>query len=234
MDFLDILMMRRPSDADDESLSYDRLVGDRHSNVLCFLPWRISFPLARRFQLLPKNFLACYEMPPAIVSSEPHQCVEALETIVEDALDLMGSFKVQPATAVFLGLSIGTAPATVLANRTGGRLCSVASADRGDLMLWQSPAAHEIKCKAERKGYRIDDFRRTFQGLNPVENLRNIKRDSIFITSEIDHFVPEVRRRALLHAVRSELPDARIIKSSRGHVRTILSVANQLPGLIAA
>jgi hypothetical protein len=101
--------------------------------VIYFLPWHTPFLIARQAGFAPLDFLACYEMPEAIVSSEPQLCAQAMHALVSDAYALMRDRSVAGQDALIVGLSIGSYPATYLANRVGARLCSVASADRADM-----------------------------------------------------------------------------------------------------
>jgi len=72
--------------------------------------------------------------------------------LVDDAETLLARCGVFAANALIIGLSVGTFPATYLANRIGARLCAVGAADRADLMLWQSPAARLIKRRCQQHG----------------------------------------------------------------------------------
>lgn len=230
MDTLDYLLLKRPIHLDDQSMSFERAVSRVSSSIICFLPWRVPLPLARSFGLIPSSFLACYELPNALVGSVPERCVEALMVLVGDALGLLNRYKIE--RPVIVGLSAGTAPATILADLTGGRLCSVGSADRGDLMLWESPAAVEIKARAIARGYTLRDYYERFDGLNPIDNLRNIRRDSIFAVSNQDPFIPAPRTQALVDRVRKQVPSASIVRSSGGHVRTLRKTIRLLPELL--
>src|SRR5206468_9948454 len=100
---------------------------------------------------------AGYEMPSAIVSSEPERCVQAMLALVQDAERLLADRGVAE-DALIVGLSIGSYPATYLANRIGARLCSVASADRADVAIWESPATCIIKRRAVHKGYQLSHY----------------------------------------------------------------------------
>src|SRR5947207_11646856 len=131
LDIVDLLLLRRGIPADDRTLAFRRIDANPASTVIYFLPWHTPFAFARQAGFAPLDFLACYEMPPAIVSSEPKLCVEAMLGLVADAERLLVDRSVAGKEAVIIGLSVGTYPATYLANRIGARLCSVASADRG-------------------------------------------------------------------------------------------------------
>lgn len=197
-----------------------RVDGDPHAALICFLPWRMPYRLAAASGLVPPSFLACYEMPRAIVSSEPELCVRAVHAVAEDALRIAMRTR-DPSQLLVVGLSIGNAVATLLANRIGARLCSIASADRGDLTLWESPASRQEKRLAETKGYRLADFTHALRGLNTIENLDNLAPDSRFVIGLRDELVPEARREGLIAAVRRRLPAAEITYVDAGHFGTM-------------
>jgi len=100
-----------------------------------------SSPGTRLSGIAPLDFLACYEMPAAIVSSEPDLCLQAMLALVMVAERLLAERSIAGKDALVIGLNVGSYPATYLANRIGVRLCAVASADRADLAIWESPAA---------------------------------------------------------------------------------------------
>jgi hypothetical protein len=152
-------LLRVAENADDASLDYRKVAGNGRAPVICFLPWLTPFRLARRMGILPKDFFVCFEMPSAIVSSEPELCVKALRRIVEDAENLLARLDHPTTELLVLGLSLGSAPATYFANRVGAQLCSIGSADRGDLLLWESPATRPIKDRAISKGFSLADER---------------------------------------------------------------------------
>src|SRR5207244_8815285 len=131
--------LRRCTPAAHCPLTFRRIAGNAPSKVLYFLPWHTPFGIARQAGLTPLEFLACYEMPAAIVSSEPDLCLRALLALVTDAERLLAERSIAGKDALVIGLSVGSYPATYLANRIGARLCSVASADRADLAIWESP-----------------------------------------------------------------------------------------------
>ncbi len=181
------------------------------------MPYRLA--LASR--CVPKSFLACYEMPRAIVSSEPELCIRAVHAVIDDAVRVVARTRLEPSQVLVVGLSIGNAVATALANRIGARLCSVASADRGDLTLWESPASAQVKALAITKGYRLADFTRVMHGLHTVENLTNLAPGSRFVFGLKDEVIPEPRREGLIAAVRRDLPAAEISFVDAGHFATM-------------
>lgn len=221
-------ILRSLSVGDDTSIDFLRIDGDPDARIICFLPWRMPYRLAQASRLVPRHFLACYEMPRAIVSSEPELCVRAAHAVVQDALDVVARARLDPAQLLIVGLSIGNAVATLMANRIGARLYSIASADRGDLTLWESPASLRVKELAETKGYKLADFTQAMDGLHTVENLANLAPDSRFVISSMDELVPPARRDGLVAAVRRHLPEAQITYVEQGHFGTMIETVRGL------
>lgn len=216
---------RNQPDVDDTSTEFRRFDGAADGTIVCCLPWQMPFKLAKAAGLVPRTgLLACYEMPQAIVSSEPARCVSAVHAVVDDAIELVRQRGVPPGQLLVIGLSIGNATATVLANRLGARLYSIASADRGDLTLWESPASRHVREKAEAKGYGLSDFTDALAGLHTVENLEHIAPGSRFFVGLRDEFIPEPRRRGLISAVSHTLPAAEISYVDAGHIGTMLTI----------
>lgn len=207
---------------DDTSMEYRRIDGDPHASTVCFLPWRMPYRLAMGMRVVPRSFLACYEMPRAIVSSEPGLCVQAVETVTADAMRVVRRAGLDSAAVLVVGLSIGNAVATAFANRLGARLCSIASADRGDLTLWESPASRLVRERAEEKGYRLADFTRALKGLHTVDNLENLASGSRFVFGLKDELIPEPRREGLIAAVHRTLPAAEVSYVDSGHFGTMI------------
>lgn len=214
-------LFRARSVGDDTSTAFLRVDGDPGASLMCFLPWRMPYRLAKASGLVPPRYLACYEMPRAIVSSEPELCVRAAHAVVDDALRVFVRSRLDPAQLLVVGLSIGTAVATLLANRIGARLCSIASADRGDLTLWESPASRQVRELAEAKGYRLSDFTQAMRGLHTIENLGDLAPGSRFVIGLKDELVPEARRNGLIAAVRRHLPAASVTYVDSGHFGTM-------------
>ncbi len=61
-------LLRGAAAVDDGSLAFHRADGNPKSRTICFLPWRMPYRLAVVLGLVPRDYLACYEMPSAIVS----------------------------------------------------------------------------------------------------------------------------------------------------------------------
>ena len=89
LDLLDLLLLRRGIPSDDWTLTFRRIDGSSKSKVIYFLPWHTPLYVARHFGFTPLEFLACYEMPPAIVSSTPELSVAAVKMLVADAERLL-------------------------------------------------------------------------------------------------------------------------------------------------
>jgi hypothetical protein len=222
LDFVDLLLLRRGIPADDWTLSFRRIDGHAASRVIYFLPWHTRFAFARRTGIAPLDFLACYEMPPAIVSSEPALCMQAMLGLVLDAERLLNDRGLPGKDATIVGLSVGSYPATYLANRIGARLCSVASSDRGDLAIWESPATRLIKYRAIKRGYRLCHYSQALSGSHPAQNLTGIAPDSIFVVGIRDPCVPHQRNAGLLQAIEACVRKAQVIKLDAGHFKTLV------------
>ncbi|HWB46313.1 MAG TPA: hypothetical protein VG900_12795 [Hyphomicrobiaceae bacterium] len=223
LDLLDLLLLRRGIPADDRTLTFRRIDGAVQSNVIYFLPWHTPYGFARQAGFAPLEFLAAYEMPPAIVSSEPELSVRAMRALVQDAERLLDEHNVAAREALIVGLSVGTYPAIYLANRIGARLCAVAPADRADLMTWQSPAARLVKRRAIQKGYRLSHYARAMAGCHPAQNLGGVAPDSVFVIGRRDPFVPARRRAALLDAIERHLPSSQVVMPDAGHFATLIA-----------
>jgi len=211
----------RERSAGDESTAFLRIEGDPGSATIVFLPWCMPYRLAMARRIVPENYLACYEMPRAIVSSEPEMCIRALHAVVDDATRSFERSHLTADQLQVVGLSIGNAAATMFANRIGARLCSVASADRGDLTLWESPASRHVKAHAEEKGYRVGDFTRALEGHHTIDHLDNLAPGSRFVIGLQDELLPEARREGLVAAVTKRVPDAEIIRIDSTHFGTM-------------
>jgi hypothetical protein len=234
LDLVDLILLRRGLPADDYNLTFRRIDGSPTSKVIYFLPWHTPIALARQAGFVPLEFLACYEMPEAIVSSEPELCLQALLTLVSDAEQVFRQHRVEGTDAVIVGLSIGSYPATYLANRIGARLCSVASADRADLAIWLSPATRIIKQRAQRKGYELSHYSEALSGTHPAQNLARIASGSVFLIGQRDPFVPASCADGLRCAVAAHAPHAAVITPTVGHFRTLMLSARhqrQMPGV---
>ena len=222
LDLVDLLLLRRGIPADDGTLAFRRIDGNPTSKVLYFLPWNTPFAIARHAGFTPLDFLACYEMPPAIVGADPSLCVQAMRALVADAEQLIAEKALTGDEILIVGLSAGTYPATYLANRMHARLCSVASADRADLAIWQSPATRLVRHRAARKGFGLADYSDALLGTHPAQNLWGIAPDSLFVIGRHDPFVPAPRLAGLLTAVERNVRRGQVIQLSAGHFKTLV------------
>lgn len=231
-DILDHILLGKMADIDELDLSFRRQSSDLGSRIIYFLPWRTSFEMAARLRLMPDRYMICYELPHAIVSSEPTRCAQAMRNLVEDVLGIIIRRGIDARDLTFVGASMGSAPATQLASLCQARVCSIVSADCGSLMLWQSPAAALVRSRAIAKGYSKENFALATVGMHPVDNLGGLSGDSIFVVSENDLFVPPARRDALLAVLAAKRSDIRICRSGVGHVRTIMQVMRALDTIL--
>jgi pimeloyl-ACP methyl ester carboxylesterase len=216
-------ILRAASLGDDTCTKFRRIAGNGRAPVVCFLPWCMPYRLAQGMGLVPRDFLVCYELPGASVSSEPDLCIDAMRQLADDAEATVRSAKIDPRRLVVVGMSMGTAVATYFANRMGATLWSIASADRGDLMLWESPVARVIRDRAADKGYELSDFTRVTCGYHPIDNLGNLAPGSRFVIGLRDEAVPAPRREGLVAAVRREMPHAEISFLDAGHIQTLVA-----------
>lgn len=224
---LDEYLLSLSKDGDDRALQFKRHLGSPTSNVICFLPWKTPLPLAKRFGLVPADYLACYELPNAIVSSEPNLCAISMNSLIDDALQVLKDHG-RGSDSVIVGMSMGSAPATVVANRAGATLHSIASADYGHLMLWESPATQEIRRRAESNGYTLGDYEHALAGLNVLENYTNLSKQSSFVFGRKDKYVPQERRWSLEKALRRFAPHFELRFVDRGHILTMAEAMRAL------
>ena len=224
LDLVDLLLLRRGIPADDRELTFRRIDGNASSKVLYFLPWHTPFGIARQIGIMPLDFLACYEMPAAIVSSEPDLCLRAMVALVTDAQRLLAERGgIAGKDLLVVGLSVGSYPATYLANRIGARLCSVASADRADLAIWESPATRIVKHRALQKGYELPHYSKALYGTDPAQNLAGLAPNSLFVIGRNDPFIPLARKNGLLRAIDTHAPRAHVAKLHAGHFKTLVT-----------
>lgn len=191
--------------------------------IVCFLPWLLNHAQCREARLLPPETWIAYEMPHAIVSPSPENSVQALRIIVDDFLQLIDQRKLDPARLTLLGLSIGNFAATYLANLTGARLWSIASGDRGEVLLWSSAYASGVRRQAEARGYGFADFAAALRDFNPINNLRNIAAGSTFIAGRFDRVVPYRSAMNVAAEARSHNPATCSIVLPLGHTGTLFA-----------
>ena len=234
LDLVDMLLLRRGIPADDRSLGFRRIDGNPSSKIIYFLPWHTPFSIARAAGFLPLDFLAAYEMPPSIVSSEPALCAEAMLGLVADAQKTLTNHGVAGKNAMIVGLSVGSYPATFLGNRIGARVCVVASADRGDLVIWESFATRIVKHRAMQKGYGLANYSKALLETHPAENLRGLAPNSLFVFGRRDPFIPAARGNGLLRAIDMHAPRAHVVKIHGGHFKTLIASSRHQRALAGA
>jgi hypothetical protein len=183
-----------------------------------FLPWRTSFATAQRYGLLLERWSSCYELPESIVSAEPELCAASVRVL---EADVQQRAAVRGAPTLIIGFSMGTVPATAIANKLGARLWSFASADRGELMMWSSPAAQPIREQARRYGYGIDDYERCLRTINPIACVSGIARESRFAVGVFDRYVPRERSERLIEEASRRIPKRNVLRLPLGHIGLI-------------
>ncbi len=196
--------------------------------VVCFLPWQLSFARCRDARLLPPNVSVAYEMPYAIVSPSPATSIEAVQVVVDDFLQLMQERQLDPANLTLAGLSIGNFAAIYLANLIGARLWAIAAGDRGEVLVWTSSLAAGVRRQAEARGYSYSDFQAALRDFNPINNLRNIRAGSTFVAGRFDTIVPFHSAMKIAAEARNHNPATRTIVLPFGHSGTLLAGAQYL------
>lgn len=204
-----------------DSLAFRRIDGNDPSGPIYFLPWRTSFALALAVGMIGlKRWRACYELPLRFVSADPEQSAETIKSIQQD---VDRKIQTQGAPSLVIGFSIGTVPATLVASRYRLPLWSFASADRGDLMIWQSPAARKVRDEARHAGLDLHDFARSLRGLCPIDCVSGVDPRSRFVSGAFDRYIPRRRSQALMKEAARVVPAENIRCLPLGHFGVILS-----------
>lgn len=202
-----------------------RRLGQPLNDVIYFLPWSTPYRLARSFGLLPLPFAACYETPRRAVCADPVESVVAFRRIISDAVDLIQK-RPQPDPPLIVGFSLGTVAATYVANLFRAPLLSICGAARGENMIWESPSAAAIKQAAEERGYQRPHFYSALGPLNPVENLDNLDRRSLFLIADRDRIIPSEQSELWHDILSSRRPRARVLRTRSGHLKAIITSRN--------
>ncbi|NJO55150.1 MAG: hypothetical protein HC834_01035 [Rhodospirillales bacterium] len=158
---VDHIIIARSRDCDDVPRSAAAVLRDGTAPpVCCFLPWNTSLSIARCMGLLRFDFSACFELPSGLVSPVPATAAAAMTRFVARVETMLRATGIPDPAWTFVGYSLGTYPATVMANRFGARLLAIAPADRAALMIWESPAVSHVKLRAAAGGYDVGDYAR--------------------------------------------------------------------------
>jgi hypothetical protein len=201
--------------------SFSRIDGPDRSGPAYFLPWKTEFSTAVRFGLIAADdWRCCYRLPDSIVSPSPEACVRSVRELQEDfgkQCVLIGP------PSLVIGFSMGTVPATLISNEYGVPLWSFASADRGELMIWSSPAARSIRLEAEQRGYQLADFASALSAINPINCLDNIDPASRFIVGSFDRYVPVERSEPLILMATIRMPRKNVLRLPLGHKGVMLA-----------
>jgi hypothetical protein len=159
-------------------------------------------------------------MPRNVVCGDPLCSLERLEEIVDDAQERISRIARTP---LIIGFSIGTVPATCLANRHSAPLLSICSAPRGADIIWQSPLARPIKHHAIALGFTRGQFRTAFRRIDPANNLARLPEGSAFVAGAGDKVIPHEQTAEWLRLVATSVPYPSISVTSLGHVATIMA-----------
>jgi hypothetical protein len=197
-----------------------RIDGDPGCHVIYFLPWQTPYSVAKACGLLPLAFAACYEMPRNVVCGDPLCSLERLEEIVDDAQERISRIARTP---LIIGFSIGTVPATCLANRHSAPLLSICSAPRGADIIWQSPLARPIKHHAIALGFTRGQFRSALRRIDPANNLARLPEGSAFVAGAGDKVIPHEQTAEWLRLVSTSVRKPSISVTPLGHVATIMA-----------
>jgi len=150
-----------------------------------------------------------------MLNPDPRVWSRSLQQIAEDVADRVEAHR---SPDLLIGFSMGSVPATIAADRFQCRLWSLASADRGDLMIWSSRKARDIRVQAEGLGYRRQDFAHWLHGLNPIDCIDGLHSDSRLVFGVFDRYI---RCRGVCH-----LPGRRpVILVATGSSRSHSAVA---------
>lgn len=203
------------------SCQFHKTEGPDPSGPLYFLPLGMKLAAARRLGLIAtERWRACYEMPEAIVGPDPDLCAKSIRLIEADVKD---QARRVGAPRLTVGFSMGTVPATLIAKQFGNRLWSFASADRGDLMIWTSRKSRQVRMQAERRGYRMQDFARALDDLNPIDGVDHLHPDSRFVFGLFDRYIPLARQYGLFARASRRIARERLLVLPVGHVGVILA-----------
>lgn len=164
------------------------------------------------------NWQACYRLPDAMVSPDPARCAASIAAIEHDVLRL--TTRNGPPSRL-IGFSLGSVPATLMAGQLGRKVWSFASADRGELMIWSSPAARAVRREAEQRGYRRDDFAAALHRYNPITWIDRVAPDSRLVVGRFDRLVPRARGQALLDRARRRIARHHLVELPLGHVAVL-------------
>ncbi|MDE5459927.1 MULTISPECIES: hypothetical protein [unclassified Bradyrhizobium] len=192
------------------------LEGSARTGPIYFLPWRTGFGLAQKVGLIPNSaFAACYRLPDDVVCPNPLICAARIGDMVDIAVRRA---RLHDLPRAVVGYSMGTVPATLVAAALGVPLWSFASADRGDLMIWSSPAARTVQRDAVRMGFSRNDFSIALRNLNPIDSIHSVHRDSRIVVGRFDRLVPRARSQALAERARRYLPTKNVVELPLGHL----------------
>jgi hypothetical protein len=195
-----------------------RMDGDPSASTLYFLPWGVSHAIGRSLGLVGADSRACYEMPTDLVSIDPHASVASLVPLLDDASDIIS----RTSDPVLVGLCLGNCPATLLARRHDASLISIATADRAERIIWESPAASQICQAIKKRGITQAQLGEMLAPLAPEEHIYHVHRPPWFISGRFDKIVPGRRTEPVIKRARERFGDVATSTLPLGHRMTLV------------
>lgn len=101
-------------------------------------------------------------------------------------------------------------------------LVRVATADRAEKMIWQSPAAARIRRKAEQLGFTEQTDGNYFRSFQPEDNASQLQRAPSFILGRFDRIVPLERSEPVLHTSRQRFGNIDVRLLPFGRAMTVI------------
>jgi hypothetical protein len=210
----------------------NRLIGDTQMRMyaggeekggmtwVCFLPWRTSYLVAKKYNLLPRHtkFVA-FEGPVTRVDPDPSVAKESLFRLVEEVEKLhLKNFGV-------LGLSAGNYPAWYVANHFDAqRLVSVCPGSRLGSSIWNGIATREVcRRSIEQHGMSEEVYDSVLEGTNPIENTKNLPGEIDIHIASHDKFIPTHLGEELISHLATNQKQYRLSRyKGKGHFLTLL------------
>lgn len=169
----------------------------------CFIPSSIYNSPKFTNKVLPKKGnLHIYEIPSNTIQPNPKITRTLLEDITDCARTEIKGMKIKD--PCFQGISLGNAPAFVLANetRSKGKFISVAAGARLPECIRDGIATREIMDLALQHGYSFDQYKQVLDVFSPVNNLNQIAAQPRFYLGARDVIIPYKSGEELIHQVK--------------------------------
>ena len=193
----------------------------REENWVCFLPWRTRYEDAKGAGL---NFegrsYVVYEMPVECINPRPEKSRESILGMIcdfEHNYSDIGRWNV-------LGFSLGTLPATILANiRKVDKLILVCPGARLGESMWSSFAARKIRREAKKLG--MTDWReydRVLGDINPIDNTKYLPKNVSVHLGDWDWHIRPRFGDELVRGMESSGKNVSVVRcNGKGHLMTI-------------